>query len=210
MKINNDNNFSTLPNNINNNRQKIIGEESCGLFNKKFDLAILKKGLIILGLSFILVRCTSEKEDCIPRISINSSFTDEDISYFAEYSFGKVYICKSDDFIRYNSLLEENDILVIDKRDGSNPDMCIYKSCEINEVQTIVEVLMILEEYERRNPTQWNRTFKSMYNEWLVHNIFYKVNIKTNSTAHVDLDNEDEGLFNSSILSKILKCNICD
>ncbi|MDE5888487.1 MAG: hypothetical protein K2H20_00535, partial [Bacilli bacterium] len=84
------------------------------------------------------------------------------------------------------------------------PDMCIYNSYKIKESSIIMEVLLILEEYEKENPSNWNRTLDSMYNEWIVHNICYGLNYRIRSTEHVDLDNEDEAIFSMPVWKLLL------
>lgn len=168
----------------------------------KIDFSILKKGLLILGLAFLLHNSLCETEDITSEVSIN--IESDDFAYFAEYSLGRVYICQNEDKYFYQQLLRENDILVVDKRSGEDPDMCIYNSCMISDTKTIREVLLILKEYERRYPSEWNRTLSSMYNEWLIHNICYKFNYRTLSTKHVDLDNEDEEFYSSAIFKLLL------
>lgn len=202
MKLKEQNN--TLPN---DKKQKVVEVEPYSICNRKRNIAFsaIKRGLVIVGLSLLLLNFSHEEKHYVSKIRINEDIEEDDITYFAEYNLGKVYICDPKDVSKVKRLLDENDILVIDKRCTDNPDMCIYNSCEIDDSQTIVDVLCILEEYERINPTDWNRSFKSMYNEWLVHNMFYSINIRKDSTAHVDLDNDDEKLFDSSILYKILR-----
>lgn len=198
MKTNKKNKVDTLPND--ERKLKVTNVTDYKTCNKRFnvDFKLIKRGLIVLGLSLLLAKCSLTKKGLISDISIN--VLEEDISYFANYSLGRVYICKYSDFEHYKKKVDGNDILVIDKRDGDNPNMCIYNSCEIRNPEVIEEVLFILEEYEKEYPSDWDRTINSMYNEWIIHNLCYEFNIKTESTAHVDLDNADENVFNFPLL----------
>ncbi len=204
MKINSKNEVKTLPG---DGKQRIVSIESYEVCNKRFNIKFsrIKKWLCVLGLSFILFDFFKGEKTYTPKISINEEYEGRFRTYFAEYSLGKIYICKEEEFDKVQRFLGNNDILVIDKRLEDNPDMCVYNSFQIDSPQIIIEVLLALEAYERENPTEWNRSFESMYNEWIVHNVFYSFHIRTDSTAHVDLDNEDEVIFNLPVFSKILK-----
>ncbi len=200
MKINSNKHFKFTS----NNKVKVNKSEPFVPRNReRFNFSYLKKGLVILGLAFILHDLSYEKEDIVPISSID--ILEDENAYFAEYSLGRVYICQVAEFYKYQQLMRENDILVIDKRSGEDPDMCVYNSCMITDTKIITEVLLILEEYERKVPSMWDRTLSSMYNEWIVHNICYNFNYKVISTQHVDLDNEDESFYSSFIFKLLLK-----
>lgn len=198
MRCNKDNNISKDERRL----HKVVSTQNLNSFKDKLklDFSLLRKGLMIIGISLLLT-CSCRKDSYVPQISINE--VEDDCSFFASYSLGKVYICFKDDFDMYQQLLQDDDILVVDNRNSDNPDMCIYNSCKITDAKVIMEVLLILEEYEKRYPSYWNRTLSSMYNEWVIHNICYSLSYRTESTEHVDLDNEDEKVY-SSLVFKIL------
>lgn len=123
---------------------------------------------------------------------------------FAEYSNGVVYIGDIDYIKLIKEDVNENDILVVDERNTDDPNMLIYNSYRITSKEERNEILCILEEYERLYPSEWNRSIESMRNEWQVHNLFYLLNYKLDHTTDVDLNNEDEEIFNNYILSRVL------
>ena len=53
-----------------------------------------------------------------------------------------------------------------------------------------------MELYEQECPSEWQRSIESMRREWQVHNLFYSFSFKTKNTGDVDLNNEDEDIYN--------------
>lgn len=119
----------------------------------------------------------------------------DDILPFAYYKEGKVYIGDIKYIQKASKICDDNDILILDERQTKNPNMKIYNSYKIVDNDIKKEVLKILQDYEQTYPSEWNRTFESMYNEWVIHNVLYDFKIKVKHTSDVDLDNEDETLF---------------
>ena len=122
--------------------------------------------------------------------------------FIAKYQYGDVYIVKTLSAIEY---VNENDIIVLDQREDDNPSMQIISSHKISDKNIRNDIIEIIMEYEKRNPSAWNRTPESMRLEWFVHNFFYNLNYKRNHTDNVDLDNNDEEQYNNVILNKVLK-----
>lgn len=123
---------------------------------------------------------------------------------YAEYSDGLVYI--GDDKFLENVKCCEKDILICDQRDSDvDPDMIVYDSCLIDDKDKRNEILEILCEYEKCNPSNWNRSIESMRLEWFMHNLGYYFNVNKERTAHVDLDNDDEKKYDNKLIRKILK-----
>ena len=83
----------------------------------------------------------------------------------------------------------------MDARNSDNPNIRIMDSYKINDKNLQKEILQLIIQYNEINPSSpaWERTLDSMVLEWDIHNKVYNWNISTNSTAHVDLDNNDEG-----------------
>lgn len=123
---------------------------------------------------------------------------------YAEYSDGLVYI--GDDKFLEKVKCCEKDILICDQRDSDvDPDMIVYDSCLIDDKEKRNEILEILCEYEKCNPSNWNRSIESMRLEWFMHNLGYYFNVNKERTAHVDLDNDDEKKYDNKLIRKILK-----
>ena len=92
-----------------------------------------------------------------------------------------------------------NDIYIIDDRKSLNPDMAICDSHKIRDKKFMNEIIDLLLEYEKENPSNWNRTKESMINEWIMHNISYDLDFKRESTERVDLDNKDEKKYSLTL-----------
>ena len=122
--------------------------------------------------------------------------------FTAKYRYGSVYIIKD---LREIDSIDENDIIILDQRNKSNPNMKIISSHEITDKNIRNDIIEILLEYEKMYPSKWDRTIESMRLEWFVHNLFYDINYKRDHTDNVDLDNDDENKYQNKILNKILK-----
>lgn len=94
---------------------------------------------------------------------------------------------------------EDSKLLIQDARDTSNPDIKIYDSYKISDEKIQKEVIDKLLYYEEVHPTKWERTKKSMVNEWYAHNLLYNMNLKRDRTRDVDLDNSDEEVFKEKL-----------
>lgn len=122
-----------------------------------------------------------------------------DGAYFANYSNGKVYI-GSKDYIKGLTNVDDDDILIIDGRNGNDPNMQILSSYRIVDVNSYNEILGIIEEYEKEYPSSWKRSISSMRIEWFVHNVLYYLNYKTERTKNVDFNNKDEKVYKKRIM----------
>ena len=138
-------------------------------------------------------------------IKYNDDFNENSIC-FAEYDNKKIYI-GNEELIA--SLIEDydndNNIYIIDTRSSRDPNMSIRNSYKIDNKEDVKIVLRIIQEYNNRYPSNWNRTYYSTYLEVLAHYYGYVVGIKKESATHVDLNNADENKYKSTILTYILK-----
>ncbi len=123
---------------------------------------------------------------------------------YATYSLGKVYIIKNEDLID-KITLSENDVIIIDQREDDNPNMRIMASCNITNKDARNEIIEIIQEYNRKYPSNWNRTNESLRLEWFVHNFLYDFDYKLDHTTDVDLDNKDEDYFNKPFFNHLIK-----
>lgn len=125
--------------------------------------------------------------------------------YSKEYQNGFVYIGDMD----YLDSIEKigiNDILVLDDRDSSDPNLKILSSYLVNDLLIQRDILKILLEYEENNPSLWDRSFESMQNEWIIHNLMVLLSYKKERTMDVDFNNGDEEKYSGEYLKrKILK-----
>ncbi len=125
-----------------------------------------------------------------------------DISPYSSYSNGYIYI--SDIQTIKDIIVDSNDLYIIDFRNLDDPDICICNSYKIKSCEEIKEIINILLEYEKENPSSWNRSKESLYNEWIMHNIGFELGIEIHRTRNVDLNNADQEKFESSIIKMIL------
>lgn len=159
----------------------------------------LKKKLITIG---VVVTILSAYTLTTPNYDTNYQLL-EDNQAFAKCNCGTVYIGNKK-FLK--SIPEEDNIILVeDRRRTDEPNMIIYNSCGICSKEDRNDILEILQEYERQDPTNWDRTIDSMRLEWLMHNISYDLNIEHNRTTSVDLDNEDEAKYSSKILQYLFR-----
>ena len=88
-----------------------------------------------------------------------------------------------------------NAIKVVDDRGVRNANIRIMDSYKINDVNIQKEILSLIQQYSNNTPSLyvWDRTLDSLILEWDIHNKAYNFYISRSSTAHVDLDNDDEG-----------------
>lgn len=89
----------------------------------------------------------------------------------------------------------ENDHIVFDFRYYTDPCMQVRNSSEIYDENVMESILDILLEHEEKDPTKWERSKKSMQNEWFIHNIAYEFDYMTERAMHVDLNNNDELIY---------------
>ncbi|MEG1524767.1 MAG: hypothetical protein RRZ24_03440 [Clostridia bacterium] len=89
----------------------------------------------------------------------------------------------------------EAHIVALDDRYEGNPSFQIRESYRVHNAQRKREILDALIAFDRETPTDppWQRTRDSLYREWKLHNLAYRLHIYRKSARHVDLDNRDEG-----------------
>jgi hypothetical protein len=122
------------------------------------------------------------------------------VAPYTTYSNGDVYIADKETI--KNIIVKSDDVYIVDERDTEDPNICICNSYRIRSLKQINEILDIILEYEEKNPSPWDRSKESLYNEWILHNIGYELDIKRQRTMNVDLNNKDEDKFSCLILKK--------
>lgn len=123
---------------------------------------------------------------------------------FAKCDCGYVYIGDKE---YLKTISGENCILVEDARKGEDPDMKIYASCNIRSSKDRDDIIRVLQKYEELHPSDWERTTEAMRLEWLMHNFSYFFDYETHRTEDVDLDNNEEELYNDKLLQKLFRVN---
>lgn len=163
----------------------------------------LKRGIIILVTSIIMLKYASGENYYEPEYEIVDS--DENNKPFASCENIDVYIGDETYLENISEHVDDEDILVLDQRIADDPNMIIYNSYRIQNEETRNAILEILAEYERRYPTEWQRTIESMRKEWKIHNLCYYLSYEIDHTKDVDFNNNDEENYNHLILSRCLK-----
>lgn len=163
-----------------------------------------KKALLLLW-TYIVILLT-------PKTKSHSNITyNENYIYgktpYASYNTKDIYIVNGKKIKNIN--LSNENIYIIDDRYNKDPDMSICNSYQFKNIDEINAILQMLIEYESKYPTDWDRTYKSMKNEWIIHNICYFLNIQTSRTEQVDFNNDDEEIYLNylKILKEILNTN---
>ena len=121
------------------------------------------------------------------------------IAYFISinnvYSY-KYYKYKNYDIYISNKYInvDNKSILIIDDR--MHNDIQIINSYKIKNKETQEKIIDIILDYNKKYPYNgWIRSKKSMYCEWLIHNIYYTFNYKRNRTKSVDFEKNEEFIY---------------
>ncbi len=159
-----------------------------------------RRRMLIAGMTLSLLAYGGYEHVYVPQYEI----MDETHQEFACYSQGRIFIGNRRFLIGLKDL-KEGDILVLDQRNNSDPNMKIISSYEINDKDVRNEILEVLCRYEEMYPSDWDRTIESMRLEWLMHNLSYDFNNQQHRTRDVDLNNDDERYYDNWFLNLILK-----
>lgn len=165
------------------------------------DKKVKKKIATLAVISGCLVGAYKYEHKYTPKISIESN---DENKFVARYSNGYVYIGSYEYLKSINA--SPNDIKIYDERNSSDPNMRVFSSNEIKDKDIRNEILEIICLYEKYYPSNWDRTIETLRLEWFVHNFCYDFNYKRDHTTNVDLDNDDQEIYEKyKILNKILK-----
>ncbi len=163
----------------------------------------IKKALLLIATYFTAILAAKANSDNDNMLYPYNDTSISMIDPYTDYSNGSVYI--SDEETIKSIIVDSNDVFIIDYRTRNDPNMCICNSYKITSEEQMNEIIDILLEYEMENPSDWERTRESLYNEWVLHNFAYQLGIEQTHTQNADLNNNDEERFNSLILRRILK-----
>lgn len=124
----------------------------------------------------------------------NKNVNNNDIEKSKEYNIGNIYI-GNQEYIDNLDNIKENDFIVLDERDAQDPNIKIYNSYRIVSFDQMDIILNEIMNYEKNDPSNWNRSLKSMKLEWFYHNMSYYLDYKIERTKDVDLNNADENTY---------------
>ena len=154
----------------------------------------VKKALTFISLSILLTSLYKYEKTNNPTNYI--SIKEDDGYTIYSYSNGKVYIGKKSELRSLIGKIGPNDVVVIDQRNNKeDPNMKIISSYRITNANFRNEIIRILHQYEKDNPSSWKRSITSMRREWLVHNLLHHFDVQLKRTKDVDFNNKDETLY---------------
>ena len=159
----------------------------------------IKKKSILLIPTLFAILITPKTKKTLKEISINDNYVYASTIPYATYSNGNVYIINNEELLK---ITDSNDVYIIDQRDIEDPDMHIYNSCNIKKLKQMQEIITIIEDYEKKYPSSWDRSHTSMLNEWIIHNICYELGYNIDSSISVDLNNSDENKYLLTLCKK--------
>ena len=165
-----------------------------------------KKALLLLWtyiIIFFTPKIKAHKNN--PKITYNDNYIYEESPY-GTYNQKDIYIISVEKAKELDN--KTDNIYIIDDRLDNDPDMSICSSYKFNS-NDIENILNLLIKYEEKYPSDWDRSFKSMKNEWVIHNICYFLNIQKARTEQVDFNNSDEDTYLNwlRMLKEILNTN---
>lgn len=137
--------------------------------------------------------------------SITSNYEQESpLKPYAHLEIGDVYIGRLGEIRKLDKETKRNNIIIIDQRHYKDPNIRILDSHKITNIEDMASIIEVIQEYNIDYPSKWDRTTISLINEWEVHNLCSNLSILPGHTDDVDLNNKDEFLYNSKLLTKIL------
>jgi hypothetical protein len=148
-----------------------------------------KKKLLALALLVTSLACTNS--------SVKNAPSESNIDNY-NIRLGKIYI-GDQDYLDSIETINSNDILVLDLRSHSDPDMKVIDSYKITDPISMDKVINTILEYENNDPSEWQRTYDSMKYEWVMHNFAYYMNYQLERSKDVDFNNNDEFKYSKSL-----------
>ena len=172
----------------------------------------VKKTAIALAMATLTLVTTTE---IMPgplyytKYSISSNYEqNSSIEPFAHLEIGDVYIGTKEEIRKLDWNTRRGNIIIIDERHLEDANIKVQDSYKIKNVEDIASVVAVIQEYNDKYPSNWKRSSLSLINEWQVHNICSDLSIMPSHTDDVDLNNGDEFLYNSKLLSKVINMNL--
>ena len=161
-----------------------------------------KRTFLILTTCFVFLTNPSKVlADNENIVEYNIEYKTDNGEPFASYNGFNIYIGDIE-YIETIKQEDTGDIYIIDDRKDADPDMSICDSYGITSRSDMNVILEVLLEYEREYPSDWDRTKSSMLNEWIIHNMLYRLKYERQRTDQVDLNNADEAKYDLNILKK--------
>ncbi len=147
----------------------------------------LRKRVYLLLMSYLIILCAPKLKNN-HKITYNPHYDITSDYCLATYDNKHIYITNDYELVPDN----DNDIYILDDRCDDDPNFRIFDSYKVKDLKLMNSVINILLEYEKTYPSDWYRSFTSMKNEWLTHNICHAIKFETRRSSQVDLNNADE------------------
>lgn len=162
-----------------------------------------KKNILVYLSAFLVALSLSQSKH--KKSEIETDTKDKIYEICGTYNRGNIYVCKAlTNVDKVYEVCNENDVVVVDQCDLKDPNMKIVSSYKITDKEEMKQILNVIKDYCNDKHSNFERSIKSMQNEWIVHNICSNLSIKRDHTDDVDLNNGDESLYNSKIIGKIV------
>ena len=154
------------------------------------------KSWIFIGLitaSMLLLSGCSSHSEPVPKPE-PPNLSVEPYSTYGE-GRGNVYIVSEDKVAELQNNISDTDVIIVDYRTNSDPNMQIKQSFKISNKKYKKEIAQIMIDFNSENPVDpaWNRSINSIVDEWRFHNFAYSIGYKIERTADTDFNNNDEG-----------------
>lgn len=120
---------------------------------------------------------------------------------FASYGKYNLYFGSEKDLNCYMD--NPCNICIVDGRFGKNPNFRICDSFRITNDEDMFNILAVLLEYEKENPSDWNRTIEGLQIEWVAHNMSYEYGLLRDRSGSVDLDSRDAILYEDKLIKLV-------
>lgn len=153
------------------------------------DNSIRRKKAFLLAVIYYFMIYVYAKNNNKVEVEYNDEFSYEDINnnYYASMNDKNIYFIND---LSFNK--EDNNIYILDERETDDPNIKVFDSYKVLNDSEKKAIINIIEKYNSEDLKEWNRTEKSMFKEWMCHNISYYLNHNKKSSMHVDFNNEDE------------------
>ncbi len=127
----------------------------------------------------------------------------DDIAY-ARYENGNIYI-GNEEYINSLTDISEDDILVVDERNSSDPNFKIINSYRITDKDDRNDIICAICDYNSEYPCDYYRSVESMRLEWFIHNVSYNLHYEVDRSRDVDFEISEEDSYNNKVLTKLFK-----
>lgn len=163
---------------------------------------LLKKRALVLALMYMSLSWCSQINASIERDRTYSyELSDTESESFATYGKYKLYFGSEEDLNYYMD--NPYNICIVDGRFGDNPNFRICDSFRITNDEDMFNILAVLLEYEKENPSDWNRTIEGLQIEWVAHNMSYEYGLLRDRSGSVDLDSKDAILYEDNLIKLV-------